>query len=96
MEENKNIDEKLRLNIRKIFRGQLALEDYSDLRGENPDIISQMMKKIGDYRKIKPTLTKEQLLELTNNLCEMLEQTYTTLGKEHFTFYDDGDVLYKG
>jgi len=93
-----DIDQKIKFNIRKILKGQLALEDYLDLRHvkKDPDSVSIAFKKIHEYRQLKPTLTNEKLLELTNKVCESLEKAYDELGRENFTFYDDGCVEYNG
>ena len=98
MEDNLNLDEKIKLNMRKIYKGQLAIEDYIDTQYINPKpmIVVELNKKIYNYRMLKPTLSKEELLKLTDSVCEYMEKAYDELGRENFTFYDDGDVNYNG
>lgn len=93
---NQGIDAQIKLNTRKILRGQLTLENFADAKGTKFEIITQTMQKITEYRKLKPTLTNNQLLEVSNNICKALEETYTYLGRDNFTFFDDGDVLFNG
>lgn len=98
MENNLNLDEKIKLNTRKILCGQLAIEDYLDMQyiKKDPENVSIAFKKIKNYRQVKTALSKEDLLKLTNEVCDALEKAYDELGRENFTFYEDGDVNYNG
>lgn len=93
---NQDINKQIKLNTRKILRGQLALESFEDAKATKFEIITQTMQKIREYRNLKPNLTNQQLLEQSNNVCQFLENAYTSLGRENFTFFDDGDVLFNG
>lgn len=78
MEDNLNLDEKIKLNMRKILCGQLAIEDYLDTNyiKKDPENVSLAFKKIKNYRQLKPALSKEELLKLTDSVCEYMEKAY--------------------
>lgn len=95
---NLDLDQKIKFNIRKIYKGQLAIEDYLDTNNvkDSPEKVKLVFQKISEYREIKPTLNKEELLMLTDDVCKALEDAYNEIGRDNFIFYDDGDVNYDG
>lgn len=81
-------------NQRFNFRSIMALESFSDERNEK-DIFKNEVFKLYEYlRDNQYELTDEKALELSKEISQKFNDLFDKLGREHFIFYDDGDVNY--
>lgn len=87
---------KLKSNSDKIYYANFAFEDYLDNNlSQNNVEIKDVLKKIGNFWKLKQTTSGCEILNLSDDLVKEVEKIYDLLGRENFTFYSDGVVEYK-
>ena len=107
MEEKELSDKEdiLKLNKYKILRRTLALESFDDDMSidKNPSEIVKANRKLADYawrivgdfwEDDKKEKTTDELINITSEVLEKLENIFTKIGREKFVFYEDGDVDY--
>ena len=83
------------------FKGSLSLEGYKDdmhwhhvIDKEKDDIIhNYFVSKTYDYNELKKLSTNERI-NVYKNEYEKMNKVFDYLGRNHFTFYDDGCVEY--
>lgn len=84
----------LKKKLSKIFYIQIALENYDDNIGNNNKTIENIYNEINGFRRIRQTLSEKEQLKLINDLLVKLNKILDEIGREKFTFYDDGSVQY--
>ena len=91
-QENK---EKILKNlIRQNLGYQLALEDYTDDTQEEIKFLNETWKRQGLLRKNRDNWSLEKQIQEAKIIQEDFQQVVNEIGKEHFTFYEDGDINY--
>lgn len=81
---------------KRLLKMDLALESYEDFYDVKIDELSELRKKLKDFRLTKDKMTEEEKYVNTKKLVEdYIKLIETKIGKDKFEFYDDGDVLCK-
>ncbi len=83
------------------FKGSLSLEGYKDdmhwhhvIDKEKDDIIhNYFVSKTYDYNELKK-LSPNERINVYKKEYEKMNKIFDYLGRNHFTFYDDGCVEY--
>ena len=83
-------------NIRRVFRYDLAFEDYEDDNGVTLKELDPIYEGLKEYRaKLKENLLNEvELIKITDKIINQFDKVVDIIGKEKFIFYDDGGVEY--
>ena len=76
------------------LRYQLALEDYELDTGNELDLLMTTWGKLNIFRKTRKNLTLEKQIQEAKIIQENFKKIVNKIGKEHFIFYDDGDINY--
>lgn len=76
------------------LRYQLALEDYTDDTQEEIKFLNETWKRQGLLRKNRDNWSLEKQIQEAKIIQEDFQQVVNEIGKEHFTFYEDGDINY--
>ena len=83
---------KYKENIRKYMPISLALENYSACNNDDTIYSDEAFKVLIYYRANKSTMTEQELLTTTSLIVDKFNELLDKIGREKFTFYDDGDV----
>lgn len=76
------------------FRYQMALENYLDNTGKDEELINEVWEKQAKVREAKFHEPEDKLVEMAKELLEEFKKVVEKVGKENFTFYEDGDLEY--
>lgn len=76
------------------LRYQLALEDYELDTGNELELLMTIWRKLDVFRKNRENWSLEKQIQEAKIIQEDFQQVVNEIGKEHFTFYDDGDINY--
>ena len=76
------------------LRYQLALEDYELDTGNELELLMAIWKKLDGFRKNRENWSLEKQIQEAKIIQEDFQQVVNEIGKEHFTFYEDGDINY--
>lgn len=90
----KNKKEVFDINMKKLFKLQLAFESYEDNIGLDLDEITQIYSDIADLRQKKEKLLIDEKLDISNKILEKCDNLMEKLGKDKFIIYEDGCVEY--
>ena len=80
--------------MKQILRYQLALEDYELDTGNELDLLMTTWRKLDIFRKKKKNWSLEKQIQEAEIIQEDFKKVVNEIGKEHFVFYDDGDINY--
>ena len=86
--------ELLRYLMTQNLRYQLALEDYELDTGNELELLMTIWRKLDVFRKNRENWSLEKQIQEAKIIQEDFQQVVNEIGKEHFTFYDDGDINY--
>lgn len=86
--------EKLKLNLKKLLKLQLALESYEDENHSNDSLLKETNLMLKDFRKIKDTISTLEQIDQTNLIIDKYYEVINRVGRENFVFYEDGDISY--
>ncbi len=89
-------DKRVKELMSQILDYQLALENYEDLRGEDLDYLIPTHKRLGELRRSRKIWNDEKKIKEATEILQVFQDTVEKLGKENFTFYEDGSVAYTG
>lgn len=89
------MDEKFKLNTRRILKFQLAFENYVDLGNKEPQFLLEIYNDIREYRQKRNLLDIAEIIKIQDTIIYKCELLTDIIGREKFTFYDDGGVEYK-
>ena len=92
--KQKNQEKILQELMKQNLRYQLALESYTDDTNQEIKFLNETWKKQGILRKNKNIWSIEKQIQEAQNIQENFQKVVNKIGKEHFTFYDDGDINY--
>ena len=84
----------LRYLMTQNLRYQLALEDYELDTGNELELLMTIWRKLDVFRKNRENWSLEKQIQEAKIIQEDLQKVVNEIGKEHFTFYDDGDINY--
>ena len=84
----------LRYLMTQNLRYQLALEDYELDTGNKLELLMTIWRKLDVFRKNRENWSLEKQIQEAKIIQEDFQQVVNEIGKEHFTFYDDGDINY--
>ena len=84
----------LRYLMTQNLRYQLALEDYTDDTKQEIKFLNETWKKQGLLRKNRKNWPLEKQIQEAKIIQENFQQIVNKIGKEHFIFYDDGNINY--
>ena len=76
------------------LRYQLALEDYELDMGNKLELLMTIWSKLDVFRKNRENWSLEKQIQEAKIIQEDFQQVVNEIGKEHFTFYEDGDINY--
>jgi hypothetical protein len=93
-DNNLDLEQKFNDNMRILLRFQLSLEDYILNTNDDVPLLNEAHKDLGYIRSIRKTASKEQLLKLSEDTIEKFKKVVDIVGKDKFTFYDDGKISY--
>ena len=85
---------KFQNNVRLYMSRSMAIENYEDCTGDNSIDDDEAFKLLYQYRKEKDTMSEQELLNTTSLIIQKFNDLLNKIGKDKFTFYDDGDVNY--
>lgn len=80
--------------MKQILRYQLALEDYELDTGNELDLLMTAWRKLDIFRKTRKNWSLEKQIQEAEIIQEDFKKVVNEIGKEHFVFYDDGDINY--
>ena len=80
--------------MKQILRYQLALEDYELDTGNELDLLMTTWRKLDIFRKTRKNWSLEKQIQEAEIIQEDFKKVVNEIGKEHFVFYDDGDINY--
>ena len=86
--------ELLRYLMTQNLRYQLALEDYELDTGNKLELLMTIWSKLDVFRKNRENWSLEKQIQEAKIIQEDFQQVVNEIGKEHFTFYEDGDINY--
>ena len=86
--------ELLRYLMTQNLRYQLALEDYELDTGNELELLMTIWRKLDVFRKNRENWSLEKQIQEAKIIQENFQQVVNEIGKEHFTFYEDGDINY--
>ena len=86
--------ELLRYLMTQNLRYQLALEDYELDTGNELELLMTIWRKLDVFRKNRENWSLEKQIQEAKIIQENFQQVVNGIGKEHFTFYEDGDINY--
>ena len=92
----KEEDKRVKELMSHILDYQLALENYEDLRGEDLDCLDSTFEKLHELRQNRKIWDDEKKIKEATEILQVFQDTVEKLGKENFTFYEDGSVAYTG
>lgn len=92
--KQENQEKILQKLMKQILRYQLALEDYELDTGNELDLLMTTWRKLDIFRKTRKNWSLEKQIQEAKIIQEDFQQVVNEIGKEHFTFYDDGDINY--
>lgn len=92
--KQKNQEKILQELMKQNLRYQLALESYTDDTNQEIKFLNETWKKQGILRKNKNIWSIEKQIQEAQNIQENFQKVVNKIGKEHFIFYDDGDINY--
>ena len=84
----------LRYLMTQNLRYQLALEDYELDTGNELELLMTIWSKLDVFRKNRENWSLEKQIQEAKIIQEDFQQVVNEIGKEHFTFYEDGDINY--
>lgn len=84
----------LRYLMTQNLRYQLALEDYELDTGNKLELLMTIWSKLDVFRKNRENWSLEKQIQEAKIIQEDFQQVVNEIGKEHFTFYEDGDINY--
>lgn len=84
----------LRYLMTQNLRYQLALEDYELDTGNKLELLMTIWSKLDVFRKNRENWSLEKQIQEAKIIQEDFQQVVNEIGKEHFVFYDDGDINY--
>ncbi len=91
---SKDVEEKLKYNLKMILKLDLAFESYEDNTKCNIPELKQMSLDVNKFRKERNKMTIYEQLDATNYLLLKFNKLLDLVGREKFIFYEDGDVNY--
>ena len=80
--------------MKQILRYQLALEDYELDTGNELDLLMTTWRKLDIFRKTRKNWSLEKQIQEAEIIQEDFKKVVNEIGKEHFVFYEDGDINY--
>ncbi len=86
--------EELENNISRILDFQLEFENYQDNIGGESKITDNIFSDINKFRQRRKILSEKEQLKESIFLLEKLNKVMDGIGREKFTFYDDGSFNY--
>ena len=92
--KQENQEEILENLIRQNLEYQLALEDYELDTGNELNLLMVIWKKLDVFRKNRDNWSLEKQIQEAKIIQEDFRQVVNEIGKDHFIFYDDGDINY--
>ncbi len=92
--KKENLEEILQDLMRQNLRYQLALESYTDDTNQEIEFLNDTWKKQSVLRKNRKTWPIEKQIQEANVIQENFQKIVEEIGKEHFIFYDDGNINY--
>ena len=84
----------LRYLMTQNLRYQLPLEDYELDTGNKLELLMTIWSKLDVFRKNRENWSLEKQIQEAKIIQEDFQQVVNEIGKEHFTFYEDGDINY--
>ena len=84
----------LRYLMTQNLRYQLALEDYELDTGNELELLMTIWRKLDVFRKNRENWSLEKQIQEAKIIQENFKKIVNKIGKEHFIFYDDGDINY--
>lgn len=92
--KQENQEKILQKLMKQILRYQLALEDYELDTGNELDLLMTTWRKLDIFRKTRKNWSLEKQIQEAEIIQEDFKKVVNEIGKEHFVFYDDGDINY--
>ena len=88
-------EEKLKDNEYRIFKLDLAFEDYQDDKQDTSmPLFDEIIHDVNNYRRTKVDCSIDKRIELSDKILNKYNKLLDIVGRENFTFYDDGDINY--
>ena len=88
-------EEKLKDNEYRIFKLDLAFESYQDDKQDTSmPLFDEIIHDVNNYRRTKADYSIDKRIELSDKILEKSNKLLDMVGRENFTFYDDGDINY--
>ena len=84
----------LRYLMTQNLRYQLALEDYELDTGNKLELLMTIWSKLDVFRKNRENWALRKQIQEAKIIQENFQQVVNEIGKEHFTFYEDGVINY--
>lgn len=88
-------EEKLKDNEYRIFKLDLAFEDYQDDKQDTSmPLFDEIINDVNNYRRTRADNSIDKRIELSDKILDKYNKLLDIVGRENFIFYDDGDINY--